>query len=101
MTEIFGECYSLTTLPDISKWNTPNVTNMFGMFYKCSLLKSLPDISVWNVSNLENLSFMFAECSSLKNISCISKWNLKKNIKMEGIFKGILMQDVSFETLNL
>ena len=101
MTEIFAECYLLTSLPDISKWNTSNVTNMLGMFYKCSSLKSLPDISVWNVSNLEILSFMFAECSSLKNISCISKWNLKRNINMEGIFKGILMQDVSFETLNI
>jgi len=44
---------------------------------------------------------MFAESSSLKNISCINKWNLKKNINMEGIFKGISKQEVSFETLNI
>ena len=36
---------SLTTLPDISKWNTNNVTNMGGMFADCELLSSLPEIS--------------------------------------------------------
>ena len=35
---------SLKSLPDISKWNTGNVTNMSYMF-SCGGLKSLPDIS--------------------------------------------------------
>ena len=41
---IFAKCSSLESLPDISKWNTNNVTNMCGIFAKCSSLKSLPDI---------------------------------------------------------
>ena len=29
---MFNECLSLSSLPDISKWNTNNVTNMSGIF---------------------------------------------------------------------
>ena len=36
MSEMFYECSSLLSLPDISKWNTKKVTNMSKMFYECS-----------------------------------------------------------------
>ena len=39
------DCKSLISLPDISKWNTKDVTDMSYMFYNCSSLSSLPDIS--------------------------------------------------------
>ena len=52
MSGIFGYCLSLTSLPDISKWNTSNVTNMSGMFFGCISLTSLPEISKWNTSNV-------------------------------------------------
>ena len=32
---MFYDCSSLKSLPDISKWNTNNVTNMSNMFYGC------------------------------------------------------------------
>ena len=35
MSHLFHECESLSSLPDISKWDTSNVTNMRMMFYKC------------------------------------------------------------------
>ena len=41
---IFALCSTLTSLPDISKWNINNVTNMNGIFSECSSLTSLPDI---------------------------------------------------------
>ena len=37
--DMFYGCSSLLSLPDISKWETKNVTNINGMFGKCSLLK--------------------------------------------------------------
>ena len=46
---------------------------MSSMFIECSSLKSLPDISNWNTANVTNMSDMFIECSSLKNIP--SKFN--------------------------
>ena len=44
MSYMFSGCSSLSSLPDISKWNTNNVTNMSFMFDLCSTLSSLPDI---------------------------------------------------------
>ena len=57
--ELFSECESLKSLPDISKWNTKNVIDMSSMFYNCKSLLSLPDISKWNTKNVINMSSMF------------------------------------------
>ena len=38
--EMLFECSSLKSLPDISKWNTNNVTDMRGLFSNCSSIKS-------------------------------------------------------------
>ena len=43
MDGMFAECISLKSLPDISNWDTKNVTDMDGMFNGCHLLNSLPD----------------------------------------------------------
>ena len=48
MNEIFANCSSLLSLPDISKLNASNIINLSGLFYNCSLLKTVPDISKWN-----------------------------------------------------
>ena len=42
-----------------------NITNMSCMFNGCIFLSSLPDISKWNTSNVKNMNFMFYECNSL------------------------------------
>ena len=41
---MFNECSKISSLPDISKWNTNKVTNMKTMFQGCSSLTQLPDI---------------------------------------------------------
>jgi len=66
MSYMFYEC---NNIPDISKWNTSNVTDMSYMIYNC---KNIPDISNWNISNVINMNAMFYNC---KNIPDISKWN--------------------------
>ena len=35
MRDMFKYCYSLISLPDISKWNTKNVYSINGMFSDC------------------------------------------------------------------
>ena len=62
---MFYNCSSLTSLPDISKWNTKNATNLYCMFYSCRSLTSLPDISKWNTQNVININDMFDEYSKL------------------------------------
>ena len=39
------ECKSLSSLPDISNWDTSNAIKMNYMFCECRSLSSLPDIS--------------------------------------------------------
>ena len=45
----------LELLPDISKWDTKNVTNISNMFSYCDSLNFIPDISEWNTKNVTNL----------------------------------------------
>ena len=42
MSEMFRGCESLSSLPDISKWNTSNVTDMWRMFYGCNESLKIP-----------------------------------------------------------
>ena len=57
---MFSGCSSLISLPNISKWNTYNVKDMFNIYNECSSLISLPDISDWNFS-----PDVFSKCLSL------------------------------------
>ena len=70
------------SLPNISNWNTNNVTNMSYMFSYCKSLTSLPDISNWNTNNVTNMSYMFYNCESLTSLPDISNWNVTDMIYM-------------------
>ena len=55
--EMFSDCKSLLSLPDISKWKTDYVTDMSYMFNNCGSLSSLPDISEWKTDNVTDMSY--------------------------------------------
>jgi len=59
MNDIFYGCSSLSSLPDISKWNMNKVTDISGMFNGWSSLSSLPDTSKWNINNVTKIAYMF------------------------------------------
>ena len=88
MSFMFNECFSLKSLPDISKWNTVRVKLMNNMFYECYSLKFIPDISKWNVSNAINTSYMFYKCSSLEFLPDISLWNMHNVTDARYMFAG-------------
>jgi len=88
ISNMFVNCSSLLSLPDISKWNTNNVTHMSFMFINCSSLLSLPDISKWNTNNVTDMSFMFVNCSSLSSLPDISKWNTNNVTDMAYMFNN-------------
>ena len=60
LEHLFSNCNSLSSLPDISKWNTNNVINMPYIFNDCNSLSSLPDISKWNIKNITNMEYLFS-----------------------------------------
>ena len=88
MSGMFRGCKSLCEISDISKWNTENVKNMNGMFNGCKSLNKLPDISKWNISNVVDFSWMFFNCKSLESLPDLSKWNIRKDAKVEMMFTG-------------
>ena len=59
ISRMFYNCVSLTSLPDLSEWNTNNVTDFSGMFHNCASLSSLSDISQWKTNNATNFSYFF------------------------------------------
>jgi surface protein len=60
---MFQYCESLTSLPDILKWDTSKVSDMSEMFKNCKSLNNLPDISKWNTSKLKDKEDMFDGCN--------------------------------------
>ena len=88
LSEMFEECISLESLPDIDKWNTKNVIKMRSLFSGLNLLKSLPDISKWDTRNVEDMHSMFNKCKSLESLPDISKWDTSNVKDMGFMFSG-------------
>ena len=95
MSYLFCCCENLESLPDISSWNTSNVKDMSNMISYCRNLESLPDISKWDTSNVTDMSHMFANDLKLKLFPDISKWNTSKVKDMEHMFTRCQSLDIS------
>ncbi len=65
---MFYKCTELSSLPDISQWDTSKVNNMSQIFSNYTKLSSLPYISKWNISNVNNKNDMFKDCKTDLNI---------------------------------
>lgn len=63
---------SLISIPDISKWKTPNLKEMFSMFVGCKKLFSIPNIPKWDVSKVIFINYRFSGCESLNYLSNFS-----------------------------
>ena len=90
MKVMLEECKYLEKLPNLKRWNVENVTTMRGMFYNCINLQKIPGIDNWNPINLTDCYEMFFGCKSLSNseVSKIEKWqNVAANIRNKA-FKG-------------
>ena len=112
MSHLFGNCRSLSSFPDLSRWSTNNLINMSHLFERNESLLNLPDISKWDVTNVthmeclfygclrltkiiifkkvynvEDISYLYYGCHSLLKEPDLSEWNLNK-IKKKENFNG-------------
>lgn len=71
-SQMFGGCSGLTSVKNLDKLDTSNVTDMGRMFYDCRSLTSL-DLSNFDTSNVTNMSSMFENCSGLTSLD-LSNW---------------------------
>ena len=67
---MFGDYTSLISIPGTSNWNTNSTIDMSQLFLNCSSLKSLPDIFKWNnnIDNLIDIKGLYYNCSSLQTL---------------------------------
>lgn len=102
MSSMFAACNNLTSI-DLSGFNTEKVTDLGGMFTGCSSLTSL-DLSGFNTSNVTNISGMFRGCSSLTSLdlSGFNTANVKHMIEMFFACHSLISLDLSsFNTANV
>ena len=88
MEYLFYNCKSLIFLPDISKWDIHNVTNISYLFYNCSSLNSIPNISKWKTFNIININSLFEGCTSLTYLPDISLWETNNLKSADFLFKN-------------
>ena len=69
MKEMFKDYESLSSLSDISNWNTANIISMWLMFEGCKSSSSLPDISKWNIEKDDDMYGVFKGSKKLKKNS--------------------------------
>ena len=75
MSYLFDNCYSLTVIPNISKWNFKNVQDISRMFYNCKSLISLPDINFLTKFDFKKMDKIFNDInldSKTSNLSLFS-----------------------------
>ena len=91
----FDSFSQLTTISNINRLNTENVTSMERMFIACGKLTRL-DLSGFNTANVTDMSEMFSDCTNLTSLN-VSSFNTGIVTDMERMFR--LLQHV--ESLDL
>ena len=66
MSNMFGGCSALQSVP---LFNTPAVTNMSNMFFNCSALQSVP---LFITSSVTSMASMFQSCISLQSVPTLN-----------------------------
>ena len=94
LNAMFHGCSKLTTIGDVSDWNTSKFYNCTSMFNACYLLNTL-DCGRWNMSNVVNTSSMFTSCNGFTTID-IDDWNVTSITNFSGMFTTC----VNLTTLN-
>ena len=70
--------------PNVSNWNTANVTDMKNMFFGAAA--AAPDVSGWDVSNVTTMYYMF--CKATAADPNVTDWKVSNVTDMHGMFDG-------------
>ena len=84
LANLFYYCDKLTTITNLDKLKTDNVTDMSDMFNSCAKLESI-DIAEFSTSNVENFSGMFSSCNKLTALN-LSNFNTQNATNMNAMF---------------
>ncbi|MBR5389180.1 BspA family leucine-rich repeat surface protein [Candidatus Saccharibacteria bacterium] len=93
MWNMFNDAKVLTTIGDVSHWNTASLIDAGGFLTRAAAFvgdNGTLDLSGWNTSNVKDMTQMFMGCSSLQVID-LSGWNFDTltNEAWDGAGEGI------------
>ncbi|HFD3573421.1 TPA: BspA family leucine-rich repeat surface protein, partial [Enterococcus faecium] len=83
LQDMFSGCNKLKFV-DTSKWDTKNVTNMYGLFGNNFQLGDI-DVSNWDVSKVTNMELMFTSCYNIHYLD-MTNWSLNNNVNLSDMF---------------
>lgn len=89
----------LTSLGDLSKWNTSKVTNMGFTFNGCKNLTEL-NLSGWNTAKVTDMRYMFQGCGKLINLD-LSSFDTSSISNMRNMFGGFIIKNGDAEGQNI
>jgi surface protein len=78
----FAECGSLTSIPNLEKWNMGSVTSTERMFAAAVLFNQ--PLNSWNVSSVTNFKQMFANAYAFNGD--ISSWDVGQGMQFDSMF---------------
>ena len=99
VNEMFLNCLLLTSLPDISKWDTSKVIEMRKIFYNCRKLPVIPDIFKWNTINVIDMNKIFYNCISQSSSANKVKLNINNVYKMNNMSSMLEKSSVIFKLI--
>ena len=88
MNYVFQNCKTLIEIAGIYGWNTQKVTSFSNMFDGCESLIELPNLSKWETKTATRMDYMFSNCTNLEEIQYISEWNVENVIDMNSMFEN-------------
>lgn len=98
MCATIGNKYmKLTTVGDLSAWDTSKNTSLAAMFQDCEYLESIGDISGWNTSKVTSMNALFNRCVRLDGIGDLSGWDVSSSKSFDYTFCGKGMTKTGME----
>lgn len=84
MSSSFSNCYALSSVPNMGKWDMSNVTRTEFMFTGAALFNE--NLNEWDTSKVTNMNGMFFGASSFN--SPIGNWDVSKVTNMGAMFSS-------------
>ena len=82
-------CLMCTSLEEAPKFDTSKVTDMYAMFRSCASLEKAPNL---DTSNVINMTYMFTNCTSLTK-GDMSNWDVSKVEYKSSVFANCPFPD--------
>jgi surface protein len=83
--QTFDGCEKLTSVNDLSGWDTSNVTDLDFTFSRCKHLTSLQNLANWNVGKVTSYRETFGN-SGLINTNGIQNWDFSNTTEIMSMF---------------